>query len=190
MGILRKTIINDEQFLRHISKSVDFASDKYEDAVQELANFCQNEENCMALASIQIGIPLRVIYLKKTDLNRLYEEYNEAKVLINPVIIKSKGETEFWEACVSCLNYTGLVKRPYEIEVMYYDISKKKHHETFTGFAATVISHEIDHLNGILHMDIAEKIIELNADERKSLRQIEPYKVIRKTGKYIHPKNK
>lgn len=103
MGILRKTIINDEQFLRQISKSVDFASDKYEDAVQELANFCQNEENCMALASIQIGIPLRVIYLKKTDLNRLYEEYNEAKVLINPIIIESKGETEFWEACVSCL---------------------------------------------------------------------------------------
>ncbi len=118
-------------------------------------------------------------YLKKTDLKRLYENYDEARILINPVIIKSKGETKFWEACVSCLNYTGLVKRPYEIEIEYYDINKNKHHEIISSFVTSVLSHEIDHLDGLLHMVIAEKILELTAEERKIYREKHSYKIIK-----------
>jgi len=81
--------------------------------------------------------------------------------------IGSIGLTSYWEACASCYNYMGLVRRPYIIEMEYYDIHKNKHIETFEGFSSTVISHEYDHLNGILHMDIADKILELPAEERK-----------------------
>lgn len=72
--------------------------------------FCKNNDNILAIASIQLGIPLRLIYLKKTDLSKLEENYNESTILINPKIIKRKGLTTFWEACASCLNYTGLVE--------------------------------------------------------------------------------
>jgi len=184
MKIYRKTIEEDETYLRQISKPVDFDVDAWEDAVKSLDYFCENEENCMAMASVQLGIPLRIIYLKKTDLNSLEENYNESKILINPIIKKSIGLTTYWEACASCLNNTGLVERPYEIELEYYDVNKKKHNETFTGFSATVLSHEIDHLDGILHIDIAKKVLQLNIEERKELRKKEPYKIISKTGNY------
>ena len=125
MELERKTIENDEEYLRQISKPVDFKKDDWKKAIKELDYFCKNDNNIMALASIQLGIPLRVIYLKKTNIERLDEDYNEERVLINPKIIKEEGLTRYWEACASCLNYTGLVERPYKIEVEYYDIEEK-----------------------------------------------------------------
>lgn len=184
MELERKTIENDEEYLRQISKPVDFKKDDWKKAIKELDYFCKNDDNIMALASIQLGIPLRVIYLKKTNLERLDEDYNEERVLINPKIIKEEGLTRYWEACASCLNYTGLVERPYKIEVEYYDIEGKKHQEIFEGFESTVLSHEIDHLNGILHIDIALKIKVLTKEERKELRKKEPYQIIRKEKEY------
>ena len=144
----------------------------------------------MALASIQLGISLRVIYLKKTNLERLEENYNEERILINPKIIKEEGLTRYWEACASCINYTGLVERPYKIEVEYFDIEGKKHKETLEGFESTVLSHEMDHLDGILHLDIALKIKNLTKEERKELRKKEPYQIIRKKGPYTVIKSK
>ncbi len=190
MHLERKTIEHDEDYLRQISKPVDFKTEEYKDAIKELDYFCKNDDNVMAMASVQVGIPLRLIYLKKTDLNRLEDDYNEERVLINPKIIKEEGLTRYWEACASCLNYTGLVERPYKIEVEYYDIEGKKHREIFEGFESTVLSHEIDHLNGILHIDIALKIRELTKEERKELRKKEPYQIIQKDGEYTPTKQR
>lgn len=184
MHLERKTIENDEDYLRQVSKPVNFKKDDWKNALRELDYFCKNDDSIMAMASVQLGIPLRLIYLKKTDLNRLDEEYNEERVLINPKIIKEEGLTRYWEACASCLNYTGLVERPYKIEVEYYDIEGKKHQEIFEGFESTVLSHEIDHLDGILHLDIALDIKELTKEERKELRKKEPYQIIQKDGEY------
>lgn len=78
------------------------------------------------MAAVQLGISKRLIYLKNTNLdvvNRMQNDslkeedknYNEARVLINPTIIKSEGITEYWEACASCLDNCRLVFRPYKI---------------------------------------------------------------------------
>ena len=112
--------------------------------------------------------------------------------MINPIITKRIGLTTYWEACASCLNNMGFVKRPYIIEMEYYDLEQNKHVETFEGFPATVISHEYDHLNGILHMDIADKILDLEAEERKKLR-LQPgqgYEILSKDGDYVQLKEK
>ena len=185
-----KTIEHDEKYLRQISQPVDFKSDDYKEAIEKLDYFCKNDDNILAIASIQLGIPLRLIYLKKTDITRLNEEYNEGKILINPKIIKRTGLTTFWEACASCLDYTGLVERPYKIEIEYYDELQQVHHQTFENFSATVLSHEMDHLDGILHIDIAKEIKDLPMEERKILRQKEPYTIIRKDGPYNQNKYK
>ena len=190
MNLERKTIEKDEDYLRQVSKPVDFKAEEYKDAIKELDYFCKNDDNVMAMASVQLGIPLRLIYLKKTDLNRLEEEYNEERVLINPKIIKEEGLTRYWEACASCLDYTGLIERPYKIDLEYFDSQGEKHREVFKGFESTVLSHEIDHLNGILHMDIALKIKTLTKEERVELRKKEPYQIIRKEGRYTPEKRK
>lgn len=178
--LVRKTIENDLDYLRQISKKVDFEDNSHLEDIKKIEEFCNNYE-CMAMAAIQLGIPKRLIYLKNTDLDNLYDEnHNEAIVMINPKILESYGKTEYWEACASCLDNMGLVERPYKIKLEYYDVDKNKHIETIEGFKSTVISHEIDHLNGVLHMDIAKEILQMDIESRKQYRETHPYKIISK----------
>lgn len=185
MVIKRKTIENDEKYLRQISQPVSNHDENYKKELKQLEQFCINTE-CFALAAIQIGIPKRMIYLKNTTLDVPLEDkcYNEAKILINPIVISKKGHTKYWEACLSCLDYMGLVNRPYKIVVQYYDINWIEHIDTFKDFEATVLSHELDHLDGILHMDIAEEILIMSKEKRKEFRKNNPYEIISKNGDY------
>lgn len=191
MNLKRKTIENDEEYLRQISEEVSFEDDSYKEEIKLLEEFC-NQTECFALAAIQIGIPKRIVYLKNTRLDVPLDDinYNESKVLINPKIISRKGKTKFWEACLSCLDNTGLVVRPYEIIVNYYDINGLEHEEKFEGFESTVLSHELDHLDGILHMDVAEEVLQMNAEERKIFRETHPYEIISKDCEYENTKSK
>ena len=185
MKITRKTIKNDEEYLRQISKKVSFKKDNYKKDIALIEKFCLDTE-CFALAAVQIGIPRRIVYLKNTSLDVSLEDsnYNEAKIIINPVVISRLGQTKYWEACVSCLDNMGLVKRPYKVVVRYNDINGIRRTKTYKGFAATVLSHELDHLDGILHMDIAEKIFVMPKEERKEFRKEHPYEIISKTGDF------
>lgn len=184
MDIVRKTIENDLEYLRQISKEVSFDDVELRNDIKLLEEFCINAE-CFALAAVQIGIPKRIVYLKNTDLDKVGDkEYNESRVLINPTVLSKKGQTKYWEACLSCLDNMGLVVRPYEMDVHYYDIDGKEHEEKFEGFESTVLLHELDHLDGILHMDVAEEVIQMPAEERKEFRKLHPYKIISKDCDY------
>lgn len=103
---------------------------------------------------------------------------------LNPVIINKEGLTEYWEACASCLDNCGKVLRPYKIDLEYYDIDGNKYLETFEGFEATVLSHEMDHLDGILHIDIALELLQMPLEERIEWRKTHEYKIYSKTGDY------
>lgn len=194
------TIKDNLEFLRQISSEVDIINDK--DLLSDISvldTFCK-EHSVMAMAAVQLGIPKRIVYLKNTNLeiiNKMQtnsisseeEQYNEAKVLINPVIISREGLTEYWEACASCLDNCGKVLRPYKIDLEYYDVDGIQHIESFEGFPSTVLSHELDHLDGILHMDVAEEVIIMSKDERKKWRHNHGYKVYSKTGDYLYLKS-
>ena len=196
------TIENNEQYLRQSSKKVDINDPELHNNIVVLQDYCM-QNDVMAMAAVQLGIPKRIVYVKNTNLEilnkRLTDEgkeetkdYNEAKVLINPEIISKEGLTTFWEACASCSWYegevkkwyNGKVKRPYKIRVKYFDIKGNGHEDEFEGFESTVLCHEIDHLDGILHIDIADKVITGTTEERIELRKKEGYTVISKTGDF------
>ena len=185
MEIVRKTIENDLKYLRQKSQEVFFDDPDLEDNIKTLKEYC-HETECFALAAIQVGIPKRIVYLKNTTLDNSITDmdYDESKILINPVIVSRKGKTTFWESCVSCLDNMGLVVRPYEMVIRYKDVEGKEHEETLEGFPSTVVSHELDHLEGILHMDIAEKVVQMPRDDRFKFRETHPYEIISKTCKY------
>jgi len=182
------TIKDNEPFLRQVSNPVIFPDKELENDIKNIEEYLNNTDIAMALASVQIGIAKRIVYLRVTNLNRAnqgeYNGYNEARILINPVVISREGLTEFWEACDSCLDYFGHVKRPYKIVVEYQDANGDKHTTTFEGFESTVLSHELDHLDGILHIDIADEILIMNHEERVEFRKTHGYNIISKTGKY------
>ncbi len=189
------TIEDDEKYLRQISKPVDLNDKELEHDIQILDEYCTESEKTLAMAAVQLGIPKRIIYLKNTNLELINKEqfnektkeeqkYNERRILINPVIIKREGLTDYWEACASCLDNMGHVKRPYKITLEYQDVKGTKHKEIFEGFESTVLSHEMDHLDGILHMDIADEVLVMPREERKIFRQTHPYNITSKTGNF------
>lgn len=186
MKIERKTILKDEEFLRQISKEVDLLNNDYKEIVKLLHDYCEeNKDKALAIASVQLGIPLRLVYLRNTNLDEIFNtERDESKILINPVVLKSEGLTRYWEACASCLDYTGLVERPYKIEVEYYDELGKKHIEDFEGFASTVLSHELDHLDGILHIDKSIELYDMPVEERREFRKNHTMEIIKKDGPF------
>ena len=143
------TIENNEQYLRQFSKEVDISDPELHNNIVVLQDYCM-QNDVMAMAAVQLGIPKRIVYVKNTNLEilnkRLTDEgkeetkdYNEAKVLINPEIISKEGLTTFWEACASCSWYegevkkwyNGKVKRPYKIRVRYFDIEGNEHEDEY-----------------------------------------------------------
>ena len=58
--IERKTIENDEEYLRQISVPVSFEDETYMEDIKLLEQYCMETE-CFALAAVQIGIPKRIV---------------------------------------------------------------------------------------------------------------------------------
>ena len=189
------TIENNEEFLRQTSRPVKLPDPELEKNIELMDRYFEQSDRTIALASIQLGIPKRLIYLKNTDIESVSraftdqkteedEKHNERRILINPVIISREGLTDYWETCASCLDNMGHVRRPYRIVVEYQDINGEKHLETFEGFESTVLSHEMDHLDGVLHIDIADEVIVMPFGERKVFRQTHGYRITSKDGNY------
>ena len=61
--------------------------------------------------------------------------------------------------------------------------------EKFEGFSSTVISHELDHLDGIFHMDRAKELMQMPASQRIEFRKQHPYKIISKDCDFAYMKN-
>ena len=100
-----------------------------------------NEEICVGLAANQIGESVRIIIAKMGK---------QFIPLVNPEIVSHSQST--YEAEVACLSHEGTKKttRYASIEVAYRDRNFTKKKQTFNGFVAQVIQHEMDHCEGIL----------------------------------------
>lgn len=95
-------------------------------------------------------------------------------VFINPKIIESspipeekgkENEAKKLEGCLSLPNIWGVVKRHPEVTLSYYDHLGRHKIKKFTGFMATIVQHEVDHLNGIL---FPKRVLEQNGILYKS----------------------
>lgn len=134
--------------IRPVVKDVLFLGQKSEPATQEDAvviddlvdTLRANLEYCVGMAANMIGVKKRIL---------VFTIGNIIVPMVNPVILKKEKSYETEE---SCLSLTGFRKTTrYEIiEVEYLDRNFKKHKETFTGFTAQIIQHEVDHFEGII----------------------------------------
>lgn len=133
-------IIKDIETLSQKSRPFILGEDDY--IIRDLLDTAEaHKENCAGLASIQIGIPKRVILVRQGD---------TFVPFINPMIIKRSTSTYVAdEGCLS-LDGTRRVRRHHSIKVTWTTPSGKKRVQDFNGFIAQVIQHETDHCNGIL----------------------------------------
>jgi peptide deformylase len=109
-----------------------------------------SEANGVGLAAPQIGVSLRLVVI------RMPEDDAEEIVLINPEVIKSSGEREVDERCLSVPGYSGKVKRACSVTVKAKDENFKEIRIKADELLAQALEHEIDHLNGILYVDRLE----------------------------------
>jgi peptide deformylase len=114
------------------------------------------KEGGIGLSANQIGIDLAIFIAKPKD--KFY-------VFINPEIIETKGEEIKEEGCLSIKNKYGLVKRAKEVKIKYQTLSGKEKIMKAKGLLAHIIQHEYDHLKGILFIDKAIQIYEINSND-------------------------
>jgi peptide deformylase len=103
----------------------------------------------IGLAANQIGRPIRVIVFDVTP----KDQERKASVLINPEVVESEGEQIMEEGCLSVPEYYSDVKRCAQVKVRGLDLEGNPVEVCGEGILATVLQHEIDHLDGILFID-------------------------------------
>ena len=113
------------------------------------------EAEGVGLAAPQIGKSIRLFVVDCSPMGDDEPELmNFKRVFINPEIYERMGEEElFNEGCLSLPGLREDVSRPTQIRIRYLDENFVEHDDTFGGFAARVIQHEYDHLEGKVFTD-------------------------------------
>jgi peptide deformylase len=103
----------------------------------------------VGLAAPQVGVSLRAIVI---DASPKVEGEKLIK-LVNPVITFAEGSSVCEEGCLSVPGVSENVTRAAKVVVEGYNEHGKPIKIETNTFLATVLQHEIDHLNGVLFID-------------------------------------
>lgn len=153
---IRRLRYDDDPILRVKCKPVKEITPSLKKLISDMFD-TMYDSNGVGLAAPQIGIVKRLVVIDDYD--------GHKHVLINPQIVSEVGEQLSTEGCLSIPGYYGKVKRPSEIKVKAIDENGKQFEITGTGILATILSHEIDHLDGILYKDKAVEFAEVKSTE-------------------------
>lgn len=135
-----------DPLLRKKSKVVPEVTDRIKVLLDDMAETMYQADG-VGLAAPQVGILKRVIVVDPHD------ETTGLVKLVNPEIIEADGEQVGVEGCLSIPNFNATVKRPEHVRVKYIDEDGNEKIWDAHGFPAVILSHEIDHLDGILFRD-------------------------------------
>ncbi len=138
-----KTLVHDPLFLAGRSKDATKAD--REVAKDLLETLAAHRENCVGMAANMIGVHKRIIaFLDESGKEPVYT------LMLNPEIVGRNGAYETEESCLSLLGGPRKCTRYQMIKVRYQTLDMKIHTQTYIGFTAQIIQHEIDHCNGVL----------------------------------------
>ncbi len=142
---IRNLRLDGDEILKKKSREIEVIDEKIQTLIDDMIE-TMHKYNGVGLAAVQVGVLKRVIVID------LYDD-NGPIILINPIIIKTKGEQEVDEGCLSFPNQFAKVIRPAEVVAEYTDRNGKRMRVKAKELLAQAISHEIDHLNGEVFMD-------------------------------------
>ena len=152
---IRNIRYDKDEVLRKRSKEVVEIDNKIRELALDMVETMYKFDG-VGLAAPQVGILKRIITVDVGD---------GPKVYINPVIKKAAGKQVCEEGCLSFPNVFGNVDRPETVIVEAFDLDGKKIRVKAKDLEAVVLSHEIDHLDGILFVDKAYDIYTVTDEE-------------------------
>ena len=105
----------------------------------------------VGIAAPQVGVLRRAVVI----------DVGEGKhELVNPVIVEQSGDQCGGEGCLSIPGQSGLVHRPAQLRLKAQDRYGKPFELEAEGYFAVAVCHEVDHLDGILFIDKAERMLD------------------------------
>jgi len=150
-----------ETVLRQKAKKVSTIDDSIKKLVADMQETLHDDNGRVGLAAPQIGVSLRVVVIGMPD--------EEDLIMINPEIVKKRGERQVSEGCLSIPGYLGELNRAETVTAKWKDLGGKEVRVKAEGLLAQAIEHEIDHLNGQLYIDHMESIDYLQKIETDEL---------------------
>jgi len=171
MSVRPIVTLPDEKILRQISKPLN-SVDQHARAIFDDMLETMYDAPGIGLAAIQIGVAQRMLVV---DLAK-DGETKKPLFIANPEIIWASDEiSDYEEGCLSIPDFYEMVDRPKEIKLRFLNRQGEATELHATGLTATVLQHEIDHLNGVLFIDHISRL--------KKARVIKKFQKADKLGK-------
>ncbi len=178
---MRKIITTPDPRLRQKSAKVREITEETQDIISDMVQASLDWENehpyeiSAAMAAPQLGVNQRIIIVRD-DLN---DKNNKAfTALINPEIIRTEGKTvQDYEGCLSVPSIYGLVGRPNKVKIKAMLEDGHEVRLKADGFLARTLMHEIDHLDGLLFIDLIrdQKDAFFRMDDKGDLQPVADY---------------
>ncbi len=149
-------ITEGDELLRKKSRPVDEISGRICTLLDDMTE-TMRAAGGVGLAAPQIGVLRRIVTVEC--------EPGEVLELINPVIVKTEGEQQDLEGCLSVPGKNGITTRPAKVTVEALNRKGEKCTYTGEGLLARCFCHEIDHLDGILYIDHARMLTDEELEE-------------------------
>jgi len=157
----RDIITLPDPLLRRSSAPVERVDDELRALIDDMLETMYDAPG-IGLAAVQIAIPRRVIVMDVKYRDRDDEDGEVTKepiAMVNPEIIALGDEMRIHEeGCLSIPEFYAEVERPASVTVRYIDREGKQHTRECEDVLATVVQHEVDHLNGKLFIDYISRL--------------------------------
>ncbi|WP_099203057.1 peptide deformylase [Miniphocaeibacter massiliensis] len=156
----RQIRIEGDPILRKKSREVTEINNRIEELLKDMEETLYDADG-LGLAAPQVGVLRRVVLVDMRDDTGLIK-------MINPQIVEKSEDLQLnIEGCLSVPEQSGYVERPEKLVVEYLDENGKEQKLECDGYKAVCVSHELDHLDGILYID---KVVEV---DEETLRELE-----------------
>ncbi|WP_217270663.1 peptide deformylase [Kroppenstedtia pulmonis] len=153
---IRKIVLVPDPILKEKAKTVTKFNSRLHKLLDDMADTMYDAPG-VGLAAPQVGISKRVIVVD--DGQGLIE-------VVNPELSRMSGEQlDPPEGCLSIPGLLGEVRRAEKVHLKGQDRNGEPFELEAEGYLARILQHEVDHLNGVLFTDIAERVFEPQSEE-------------------------
>jgi len=143
-------IMMDNPVLHQKAKRVRRIDESIQKLIDDMIETMHHMGGAAGLAAPQVGVPLQVVVIEPPE--------EDVITLINPEVVKSLGERDVVEGCLSLPGYRGEIKRSESVAVKGRDRHGKEIRLAAEGLLAQALEHEIDHINGVVYIDHLESV--------------------------------
>ncbi len=159
---LRNVVTEGDPILRKKSREISEITERIKTTLEDMRETMESKGG-VGIAGPQVGVMRRMFVAKPYPDDKPEELY----YMINPEIYEVEGEQEGEEGCLSVPGMQGKVVRPQKIKIKAQDLNGDWQDYEFEDFAARVMCHEYDHLEGVLYTDKAIEVYEAKASDEE-----------------------